>query len=218
ILSKVQDDDVQYKMILFKLLHFVAFVSLMLTGIMVFAGPDIIILLFGKKWEPSVLIFQVLALKSFVLPINSIIVSAFLAKGKSKENFWYGNVRRLVLVPMFFFAYFLGFNAFLWAVVGIAYANWLFNNFVVTRHLNISFKKQLFTVVPYLLIFVSGYFLIYLLFFNVKSFLFLGMLKSFVYVGYYILANYLLKTDSFIFVVKNGTHAWAQLKSSLKKA
>jgi len=217
ILSKVQDDDVQYKAILFRLLHFIAFISFLLTGIMVFAGPDIIILLFGKKWAPSVIIFQVLALKSFVLPINSIIVSAFLAKGKSKENFWYGNVRRLVLVPMFFFAYFIGFKAFLWSVVGVAYANWLFNNFVVTRHLNISFKKQLNTVFPYLLIFVSGYLLIYLLFYNVKSFLFLGTLKSFVYIGYYLLANYLLKTDSSTFVMKNGIQSWGRLKGSLKK-
>ncbi|MEO5571582.1 MAG: lipopolysaccharide biosynthesis protein [Bacteroidia bacterium] len=218
ILSKVQDDDVQYKMILFKLLHFIAFISFMLTGIMVFAGPDIIICLFGKKWEPSVLIFQVLALKSFVLPINSIIVSAFLAKGKSKENFWYGNVRRLIVLPAFGVAYFLGFNTFLWAVVIIAYINWLFNNFVVTRHLNISFKKQFNTVFPYLIIFAAGYFLIYLLFYNVKSFLFLGTLKSLVYIAYYMLANYLLKTDSFTFVVKNGIHSWGQLKNSLKKA
>ncbi|HKR05422.1 MAG TPA: lipopolysaccharide biosynthesis protein [Bacteroidia bacterium] len=217
ILSKVQDDDVQYKVILFRLLHFVAFISFLLTGIMVFAGRDIIILLFGKKWEPSVLIFQILALKSFVLPINSIIVSAFLAKGKSKENFWYGNVRRLVLVPMLFFAYFLGFQAFLWSVVGVAYANWLFNNFIVTRHLNISFKKQLNTVFPYLVIFVSGYFLICLLFYDVKSFLFLGVLKSLVYIVYYLLANFLLKTDSFIFVAKNGRQSWGRLKGSLKK-
>ncbi len=217
ILSKVQDDDVQFKRILFRLLHFVAFISFMLTGIMVFAGPDIIICLFGKKWQPAVLIFQVLALKSFVLPINSIIVSAFLAKGKSKESFWYGNVRRLVLVPMFFFAYYLGFKAFLWSVVGIAYINWLFNNFVVTRHLNISFKKQLYTVFPYLLIFVSGYFLIDLLFYNVKTFLFLGVLKSLVYTSYFLLANYLLKTESFTFVVQNGMDSWKKLKDSKKK-
>jgi O-antigen/teichoic acid export membrane protein len=218
ILSKVQDDDAKFNTIFFKLLQLISFISFLLTGIMIFAGSDIIIFLFGKKWEPSVFIFQVLALKAFVLPISSLIVTALNAKGKSKENFWYGNVRRILLIPLFFFGYFIGFNALLWAVVIIAYGNWLFNNFVVTRHLNISFKKQFNSVFPYLLIFITGYFFIYFLFYNVQMFFLLGILKALVYFGYYLLSNYVLKTISYIYVVKSGKHVWRQLISSLKKS
>jgi O-antigen/teichoic acid export membrane protein len=214
ILSKVRDVKVQYETILFKLLHFVAFISFLLTGIMVLAGPDIIIFLFGKKWEPSVFIFQVLALKSFVLPTSSIIISAFSAKGKARENFWFGNIRYSILLVAYLVAYKFGFEVFLWTVVIVAYVNWLFNNFIVTRYLNIPFKKQLNTVIPYLLIFASGYLIITLLFYKTDYFLFLGIIKGFIFVLYYWGFNYLLKTQSYTFVYKNGIISLGKLRKS----
>jgi O-antigen/teichoic acid export membrane protein len=217
VLSKIQDDGPKFQSVLFTLLHVVASISFLLTGLMVFAGHDIIILLFGNKWQPSVIIFQVLALKAFVLPTSSIIVTALNAKGKSKENFWYGNVRRAILLPAYLIGFKFGFNAFLWTVVIVDYVNWLFNNFIVTKHLKISFRSQVNTVMPYLLIFASGYLILTFLFYKVDYFLFLGTIKALIFLVYYGVINYLIKTPSFAFIHTNGINSLGKLRSSFSK-
>ncbi|MCR4322233.1 MAG: hypothetical protein NUV74_18090 [Candidatus Brocadiaceae bacterium] len=92
-----------------------------------------------------------------------MIVNAFLAKGKSKENFKYGNIRKILRLMPFIPAFLYGFEEYLYALVGISFINWLLNNYFVTRSLGVSFMEQAKAVLPYLLmagVIVSGIHLI----------------------------------------------------------
>jgi O-antigen/teichoic acid export membrane protein len=216
VLSKVQDDEERFRSILFRLLHLSSFISFLFTGIMILAGEDIIILLFGQKWQDSVFIFQVLALKAFAYSNGAIIVNAFLAKGKSKENFWYGNLRRVIAFSAFPFAIWYGFEAFLWAVVGTVYLNWFINNFLATRSLGISFFKQAATVLPYLSIFIGSYFFIRWLV-SFWAFPFSGLIAALLYGGMFILICYIIKLTGLTYLRSSILEIWQQRSKRLLK-
>lgn len=147
-LSAIQDKDERFEKVFLNVIKIVSVLSAFITGVFYIVGEVLIIQLFGAKWEPSVFIFKILIIKGFTYPISAMIVSAFLAKGKSKENFHYGNIRKgLQLTPMIF-AFYFGFNAFLYATVIVSVVAWFLNNIFVHLSLNISFIKQLKAVLP----------------------------------------------------------------------
>lgn len=152
VLSKVQDDEKRFVKIFIKVINIVSGVAVLMTGIFFLAGEEIIIGLFGKKWQPSVLIFQVLILRGFTYPISSMIVNAFLAKGMSRENFHYGNIRKVLQLIPLVVAYIYGFYPFLYALVGISILAWLLNNYFSTRSLGISYWEQIKAVAPSLIL------------------------------------------------------------------
>lgn len=151
VLSAIQDDDVRFKQVYLKAVNIIAGISIFLTGIFFLCGEEVIITLFGEKWEPSVFIFKLLIITGFAYPISLMIVNAFLAKGKSKENFKYGNIRKILRLMTFIPAFLYGFEEYLYALVGISFINWLLNNYFVTRSLGVSFVEQAKAVLPYLL-------------------------------------------------------------------
>ncbi|MGM0589753.1 MAG: lipopolysaccharide biosynthesis protein [Bacteroidota bacterium] len=151
VLSKVQDDEERFTKIFLQVIDIVSGLAVMLTGIFFLGGEELIIGLFGEKWEPSVLIFQILILRGFTYPISAIIVNAFLAKGKSKENFHYGNIRKALQLLPLLIAYLYGFYPFIYSLVGISTLGWLLNNFFATYSLGIPFADQIKAVGLYLL-------------------------------------------------------------------
>lgn len=150
-LATIQDDDLRFEKVFLKIINIVSALSIFLTGVFFLIGEEIILLLFGEKWEPSVFIFQILIIKGFTYPISAMIVNAFMAKGKSKENFHYGNIRKVLQLSPFLIAYFYGFEPYLYALLGVSIIAWLLNNFFVSYSLKISFKKQVKAVVPNLI-------------------------------------------------------------------
>lgn len=150
VLSSINDDEERFKQVYLKVVNIVAGISVFLTGVFFLCGEELIIVTFGEKWEPSVFIFKILILKGFTYPVSRIVVNAFLAKGKSKENFHYGNIRKVLSLTPLVFAYFYGFEAFLYSLVGLAVVGWLLNNIFVTISLKVPIVSQAAAVLPYL--------------------------------------------------------------------
>lgn len=152
VLSTIRDDDERFEKIFLKVLNIVSTISIFLTGVFFLSGEELIIFLFGEKWQPSVFIFEVLIIKGFSYPISAMVVNAFFAKGKSKENFHYGNIRRVTQLIQLGIAWVFGFNAFLYAIVGVSIFNWLLNTYFVRRTLGISFWSQIALVLKPLIV------------------------------------------------------------------
>jgi O-antigen/teichoic acid export membrane protein len=150
VLSTVQDDAERFNNLYIRVIGMVAGVSVFVTGIMFLVGEELIIHLFGTQWTESVPIFRILIIKGLTYPVSAMIVNAFLAKGKSKENFVYGNIKRAVLIIPFVVAYFYGFQAYLYASVAAGFCTWLMNNYFVSRTMGIKFMKQFNAVAQYL--------------------------------------------------------------------
>ncbi len=105
VLSSLQSDEAEFKRIYFRLISVIVFLSFGLSGILFILGEDIIIFLFGIKWMPSVLMFKLLVLTSCNQPLNSMMWNAIMSKGKSKENFYFGLLKKSVGIIPFFIAY-----------------------------------------------------------------------------------------------------------------
>src|SRR5690606_21506184 len=111
----------EYNRIYFKVISVISFLSYGLAGILYVIGEDIILLLFGTQWQPSVEIFQILILSVSNYPLNSMMVNAFMSKGKSKENFAVGIIRKIVRVIPLMFGYYYGIFEFTIAVTISSY-------------------------------------------------------------------------------------------------
>lgn len=209
LLSHLQDEKNKFINTYFVMLELVAFAAFCLSGALILSGSDIIVILFGEQWTSSIFIFQILVLKSFTYPIALLIVSVFLAAGKSKESFWYGNVIRVLSLAPLVFAIFLGFQPFLYAVVGFSIINWVLTNWFVSITFGISFLHQCTTVGLYFALFL----ILGLIFFGVNHFFeinfpFSGLAQGAVFAGIYIATNWLLKTRGFEHSLENFTPMW----------
>lgn len=207
VLSQLQDDDERYLSVYYKLIAVVTFISFGLTGVLFILGDTLIIGLFGPKWEPSVIIFQVLVLKGYVYPISVLINNAFLSRGKAKEFFYLGLVRKFSrLIPVAVGIYF-GFNAFLLAFVITSNLIMIYNILVAKMYNNLSFWNHFKYIIEG---FVSLFIFVIPVYLFLESTMLMDILICFVFVIYYLLYGYLRKHDGMIFVLTN-------LKPLLKK-
>jgi O-antigen/teichoic acid export membrane protein len=154
VLSSIQDDFPRFEKIFIKVLSVVSFLVFLLAGVMVLSGEFIIINLFGEKWQPSVIIFQILMLKIFTYPVNSIVLNSLLAAGKAKEIFWYDNVTRVLRVLGWVVAFKYGFIAYLWAIVVVNVLATFYYCFIVDRVIGIRFSKQMVAIYSFCGIFM----------------------------------------------------------------
>jgi O-antigen/teichoic acid export membrane protein len=143
VLSHLKDDHKAYENVYFRMFSIIALFSYLLTGVLYFMGSEVIILLFGNKWTATIPIFQILILSSCNIPLNSLMWNAMMSKGKAKENFYFGTVKKLIgLLPFGFAMY---FNDIWWFTV-----TWVASNFVITilnifmlkRHSNLSIGRH----------------------------------------------------------------------------
>jgi O-antigen/teichoic acid export membrane protein len=149
-LAQIQNDDERFQRIYLRVINMVASIAIFLTCLFYLIGEELIVGLFGAKWVASIPIFQILILKGFTYPISAMVVNAFLAKGKSKANFHFGNIRKVLQLVPFIFAYFGGFYAFLYANLVISLLSWLLNNLFAHLSLNITLKDQFLAMGPHL--------------------------------------------------------------------
>ncbi len=201
VLSKVKDDPSQFNRIFYKTVSLIASISILITGIFYLTSEELIVGLFGEKWFPSVFIFQVLVIKGFAYPISSMIVNAFWAKGKSKQNFYYGNIKLVFrLVPLGMMLIY-GFEMFLYSLVGVSLLNLILNFLFAKISLNLSFIKQLKSILPYLSIAVFLVILLEFLFPEGLNYL-VAFVKASIFITSYLFICYLLKSELTLEAVK----------------
>ena len=129
----------------------------MIVGPIYFLSEEIIIGLFGAKWRPSIVFFQILIFTALTSPHIGIMAQAVLAKGYSKLKFKIGLIQRLLkLIPIAFGFWFGDVKIFCFAVVGSTTMVFFLYSYVVDRKLDIGFVTQMrnfFT--PNILFFLS---------------------------------------------------------------
>lgn len=200
VLSSLQEDDKEFSRIYFKVISIVSFISFGLTGVFYVIGQDIIINLFGEKWMPSVAIFQILVISACNYPLSSMMVNAFMSKGRSKENFYIGLFRKGIRIIPLYLAYAYGIIPFAISVVVVSYlmtiTNAIFLNTYTGLSLGLHFRKIFEGVMPLGLI-IS----IYEIVSPEQLILRLTLALSFMLV--YLLFNHLIKTEGYVFIKSN---------------
>jgi len=214
VLSSIQDDDEKFRTIYFKVVSIVCFMSFGLTGLLYVLGEDVIITLFGEKWMPSVAIFQILVISACNYPLSSIMINAFMSKGKSKENFYIGLFRKSIRVVPLYLAYEFGIIPFAIGVVVVSYVLTFTNIVFLKKYTNLSIVthlKKIFEAIIPLVFIILAYQIL-----NLEQMIYRVGLALFFIVTYFIY-NHLLKTEGYLFLKSNYPSVLNKIKQKFIK-
>jgi len=202
-LSKVQDDLERFKRMVFKGYHLINLLAFFLTGLFFVIGSDLILFLFGDKWQASIPLFKLIILTAYAHPLSAMLVNILMASGNSKKFLEVEVIKKTI------FGLALGFG-FLWGIEGYLFANII--AYILAVWVNIYFAvKQLETgqwyiikiTIPYLLITVIvAYALSYIMQYFENSHLLNLIIGSALYSLFFIIFARLLKLYGLALLLK----------------
>lgn len=139
--SKIQDNNFKMRSGYCKVINYISMISFpMLTGMIVVA-PEFTKLVFGVKWNPSIIIIQILCLVGVFKSLGNPIGSVLLAKGRADIGFYWN----IFVVIMLSVAVIIGTN---WGIAGVAFAILILQmplffiiQPIVNRLINLKFKN-----------------------------------------------------------------------------
>ncbi|UCC38736.1 MAG: MOP flippase family protein [Candidatus Aminicenantes bacterium] len=113
--SKIKDDNPRIRRGYCKAINYISMLSFpMLAGMLVIA-PEFIRIVYGAKWEPSIIVLQIFCLVGVFKSLGNPVGSVLLAKGRADIGF-YWNLFSVIIVAI---AEIIGAN---WGIVGVAIA------------------------------------------------------------------------------------------------
>ena len=195
VLSKVQDDDEKFNAIYFKVVSFICFLSFIVSGLLYILAEPIIITLLGKKWAFTVLLFQIIVFKSFNVPLNSIMLNALISKGRSKENFLIGLVRKFIRTLPIFVGLGFGLIPFVWSVTIVSYVLTIYNAFFIKVYLGIDMSYHLRKIFEG----IVPFFALVIVFPFFPDAFFIKIVLSVAFVGVYLVYAHLIRMEGYLF-------------------
>lgn len=138
ILSKVQKDLLLFQNIVRKTYGIIVFIVFLLMGALYIGSDELILLLFGPKWEPTVHYFKILVLSGFAYPISALLVNILSSRGKSKAFLKLEIYKKIIFSLNFINLYFNGIILFLYGLIAASILGVLLNIYVAAKEINFS--------------------------------------------------------------------------------
>jgi len=136
LLTKVQRDLARFQNIIKKSLGIIVFVTFFLLGGLYLTSYELVIMLFGEKWLPTVGYFQILVLSGFAYPVSALLVNVLSSRGNSKAFLRLEIYKKIVTAINLAVAFHWGIEGYLYGLIlqsGIAvYLNVLFVSHEIT--------------------------------------------------------------------------------------
>lgn len=153
--SKLQDNIQKLKKHLIFSNNTIAFIVTSIVTVLYFWGGEIIILLFGDKWLPSVPIFKILIIASLFKPITTIQSSTILAQGFSNYDFYLNLIQYALISISILLGNYFDFNVFLWSLVLGQFSFFVIQTYFVSKNLKINYRFLFLSTLTYFIIFFS---------------------------------------------------------------
>jgi len=141
-LSSLQNDPVKFREAVMKVFHILSFVSFLMCGLFLVGGREIIILLFSAKWEPSVILFQILIAGAFATQGFSLFYNVLLSTGQSRKYLAINIINKGLLFINFGLLFFLGLNEYLIGFILVQIFVYFIGMYTASRQ--IGMKLELF--------------------------------------------------------------------------
>jgi teichuronic acid exporter len=198
-ISRLQGDTEKIKEFYQKALNAICIISFFLTGLLFVDANELILILFGEKWLPSVGYFKVLAFSSYVTPLTLIFNGVLLGTGNAGMQLRLEVFKKLLNLLGLAIGLWFGMYAYLWSLV-ISTTMGLILSFVfLDRAIYIGLYKNLITVFKYgipLAIAIVGINLLSLI--SVSCYpIVLIMVKSLVYSFVFILFSHIFQFSGY---------------------
>lgn len=142
VLSALQNDEKGFERTYFKVFDVVTGLIVLLIAPIYFLSHEVIIFLLGNKWEPSVILFQILIFSALTSPQIGMMGKAVLAKGYSKLKFNMGLLQRLLKLLPICVGFYFGIEEFAIAVVVASTLVFFVNAIIIQFKLKFNFWRQ----------------------------------------------------------------------------
>jgi len=163
-LSTLQNDPATLRQSVLKIFHLLSFISFLGCGIFLVGGNEIIIILFSAKWEPSVIMFQILISGAFASQGISFFNSILLSIGQSKKYLQINAANKILLFLNFGLLFVYGLKIYLIGFVLVQFIVYYLSMYKTSNQIRLK-SNLVFMSVRYLII----YFLSSLISMLVKS-------------------------------------------------
>ena len=198
VLSKVQNNLFRFQQIVIKGYGVINFVTFLLLGGLYLVSEELIVLLFGTKWLPSVRFFEILVLSGFTRPIGALLMNILMSRGKSKTILRMAIYKVLIAAVNFVVLYFWGIDAFLYGLIIVGLWDLFLNIFFASREIKLSFMTFAKPFVVQVGIAIFAVIFTNLITENLYQInIMMLVIKGSIFTFVYILINYLMKTGSF---------------------
>ncbi len=193
-LSSLQHDMQKLKHAVIKVFHLLSFISFIGCGLLLVSSREIIILLFSIKWEPSVIMFQILIAGAFASQIFSLFYNTLLSTGNINTYLKINALNKFLLFLNFSTLALWGLEAYLIIFTLIRLITFFIGMICVSNILNLG--GLLF---KYTMEYLSIYGLSVLIVFVLQSIIHLNnmyqylIVLSFLYITIFILLSYFAK-------------------------
>ncbi len=198
MLSKVQNDLPQFQNIVIKTYGIITFVTLLLLGGLYLVSEELIVLLFGDKWLPSVHFFMILALSGFVRPLGAVLMNILMSRGKSKIVLRMAIYKIVIALLNFIVLYIWGINPFLYGLIFVGLWDLFLNILFASREIKLPFMTF---GKPFIV--QAGIAIIAVIFTQIitkdqsQVHIVMLMIEGSTFSFMYILMNYLIRTSSY---------------------
>jgi O-antigen/teichoic acid export membrane protein len=142
-LSSLQNDPLKFKAAILKIFDFLSFVSFIACGLLLVGSRELILIVFSVKWEPSVIMFQLLIIGAFASQIYSLIYNVMLSTGNSQIYLYTNIIYKILLLLNFLSIYYTNeINIYLVGFTIIGIFNFLLGLKIISKRFEL--KKQLY--------------------------------------------------------------------------
>jgi teichuronic acid exporter len=159
VLATMQDEPDQLKRSYQTLIKYTTLANGLLMFLMAALGEQIVLVLFGEKWLPSVPYFQLLSVVGVFMPINSINTNIVNVKGRSDVFLYLTFLKIFLNIPVLFVGLYYGIQSMIVAMNTAMIIQYIIIVFITKRFINYPVLEQLTDVCKILLfslIVISG--------------------------------------------------------------
>ncbi|MBD5257569.1 MAG: lipopolysaccharide biosynthesis protein [Barnesiella sp.] len=159
-LSEVQDDEERFSRVVKKMNRFTAYLLFPCMIFLIVIATPMFHVLFGTKWDASIILFQLLLVRGIFTVINTLYNNYILSLGHSRAIFWLEVVRDaaavvgiIIALPYVSLATYdnavYGLTILLWGQVAASFITWVATLVVTARITKISVGSYLSDLFPY---------------------------------------------------------------------
>lgn len=150
VLSNINRNDAQLKSSYKKILKNAAFIIFpIIIGLASVANP-LIKLLFGEKWIPSIIYFEILCFEGMLYPIHAINLNVLQVKGRSDLFLKLEIIKKAIslIIIGIVLIFRVGIIYLLWGAVLNSYIAYFINTYYTKDLINYPIKEQLKDIIP----------------------------------------------------------------------
>lgn len=162
-LSEVQDDAERYRRMVRKMNRFTAYLLFPAMLFLLVAASPIFHVLFGEKWDPSVILFQILLIRGIFTVLNTLYNNYMLSLGHSRQIFRLEVLRDVVAAAGIAVTFpfitistpsniVAGLEILLWGQLAASFITWIVTLIVTSGITSIPVRAYLRDIAPYFIL------------------------------------------------------------------